>query len=69
MGAAEKGKSLYLTHCARCHGETGGPQKRIRAINSKNYLKAVDDTSSIRSSSEESPERGWLPWVKKKEAH
>jgi mono/diheme cytochrome c family protein len=42
--AAEKGKSLYLIHCARCHGKTGGPQKRIRAINSKNYLKAVDDT-------------------------
>jgi mono/diheme cytochrome c family protein len=42
--AAEKGKSLYLTHCARCHGKTGGSQKGIRAINSKNYLKAVDDT-------------------------
>ncbi len=42
--AAEKGKGPYLTHCARCHGETGGPQKRIRAIHSKNYLKAVDDT-------------------------
>ncbi len=42
--AAEKGKSLYLTHCARCHGETGSPQKGIRTINSKNYLKAVDDT-------------------------
>jgi mono/diheme cytochrome c family protein len=42
--AAEKGKALYMTHCARCHGETGGPQKRIKAINSKNYLEAVDDT-------------------------
>lgn len=42
--AAEKGKSLYLTHCARCHGKTGGPQKGIRTINSKNYLKALDDT-------------------------
>jgi len=41
--AAEKGKSLYRTHCARCHGETGSPRKGIRAINSKNYLKAVDD--------------------------
>ncbi len=42
--AAEKGKGLYLTHCSRCHGETGGPQRRIKAINSKNYLQAVDDT-------------------------
>lgn len=41
--AAEKGKPLYLTHCAGCHGETGGPQKRVRAINSKSYLKAVED--------------------------
>ncbi len=41
---AEKGKGLYLTHCSRCHGPAGGPQKRIKAINSKNYLKAVDDT-------------------------
>lgn len=43
LEAVEKGKLLYLTHCARCHGETGGPQKRISAINSKNYLEAVDD--------------------------
>ncbi len=42
--AAEKGKLLYLTHCAGCHGETGGPQKRVRAINSKKYLEAVDDS-------------------------
>jgi len=44
MEAAEKGKALYMTHCARCHGETGGAQKGIKAINSKNYLKNVDDT-------------------------
>jgi mono/diheme cytochrome c family protein len=43
MEAAEKGKPLYMTHCARCHGKNGGPQKRIRAINSKHYLKAVTD--------------------------
>ncbi len=43
LEAAGKGKPLYLTHCARCHGETGGPQKRIRAINSKTYLEAMDD--------------------------
>ena len=43
LEAAEKGKTLYMTHCARCHGETGDPQKGIRAINSKNYLKSVDD--------------------------
>jgi len=42
--AAEKGKPVYLTHCARCHGETGSTRKGIRAINSKNYLKAVDDS-------------------------
>lgn len=44
LEAAKKGKSLYLTHCGRCHGETGGPQKRIKAINSKAYLEAIDDT-------------------------
>ena len=44
LEAAEKGKGLYMTHCTRCHGETGGAQKGIRAINSKNYLKNVDDT-------------------------
>jgi mono/diheme cytochrome c family protein len=43
LEAAEKGKKLYMTHCARCHGEAGGPQKGIRAINSKNYLKSVED--------------------------
>jgi mono/diheme cytochrome c family protein len=42
--AAKKGKGIYMTHCAGCHGETGGPQKRVRAINSKNYLEAVEDT-------------------------
>lgn len=41
--AAEKGKSLYRTHCLRCHGESGGPGKGLRAINSKNYLKNVND--------------------------
>lgn len=41
--AAQKGKPLYLTHCANCHGETGGPQKRVRAINSKKYLETVED--------------------------
>jgi len=43
MEAVKKGKPLYVTHCASCHGETGGPQKRVKAINSKNYLDAVDD--------------------------
>src|SRR4030043_1583812 len=42
--AGEKGKPLSLTPCARCHGETGSTRKGIRAINSKNYLKAVDDS-------------------------
>jgi mono/diheme cytochrome c family protein len=44
LGAVEKGKRLYLTHCARCHGENGGPQRGIRPLNSKDYLKSVDDT-------------------------
>lgn len=42
--AAAKGKILYMTHCARCHGEKGGPQRAIRPVNSKDYLKHVDDT-------------------------
>ena len=44
LEAAGKGKILYQKHCARCHGENGAPQRGIRAINSKNYLKAVNDT-------------------------
>ena len=44
LESAEKGRKLYLTHCVRCHGETGGPQKRIRAINSKKYLETVNDS-------------------------
>ena len=44
LEAVKKGKPLYLTHCSKCHGETGGPQKRVKAINSKNYLEAVNDT-------------------------
>ncbi len=44
LEAAKKGKALYMTHCARCHGETGGARKGIRAIHSKNYLEKVNDT-------------------------
>jgi mono/diheme cytochrome c family protein len=44
LEAAGKGKILYQKHCARCHGENGAPQRGIRAINSKHYLKAVNDT-------------------------
>ena len=44
LKASEEGKKLYRTHCARCHGEAGGPQKGIRAINSKKYLETVDDS-------------------------
>ena len=43
LEAAEKGKVLYQKHCARCHGENGGPQRGIRPINSKDYLKNVND--------------------------
>jgi mono/diheme cytochrome c family protein len=42
--AGKKGKVLYMTHCARCHGETGEARKGIKAIHSENYLKNVDDT-------------------------
>ncbi len=41
--ATEKGKHLYVTHCARCHGETGEGRKGIKAINSKKYLESVGD--------------------------
>jgi mono/diheme cytochrome c family protein len=44
LEAAGKGRILYQKHCARCHGENGGPHKGIRPINSKDYLKSVDDT-------------------------
>ena len=59
--AAEKGKRLYLTHCARCHGETGDPQRGIRAINSKNYLKAVDDTVLSKIIERGIPRTGMVP--------
>ncbi len=43
LEAVKKGKPLYMTHCARCHGENGDPQRGIRALNSKNFLEKVDD--------------------------
>ncbi len=43
LEAAKKGGILFMMHCARCHGESGGPQRGIRAINSKNYLKSMND--------------------------
>ena len=42
--AAAKGKILYMNHCARCHGEKGGARRGIRPLNSKDYLKNVNDT-------------------------
>jgi mono/diheme cytochrome c family protein len=59
--AAEKGKGLYLTHCAQCHGVTGAPQKRIRAINSKTYLRAVDDTVLLKIIERGIPRTGMVP--------
>jgi len=61
MAAAEKGKRLYLTHCARCHGETGGARKGIRAINSKTYLGAVDDAILYKIIERGIPRTGMAP--------
>jgi len=61
LDAAEKGKPLYMTHCGRCHGETGGPQKRVRAINSKKYLEAVDDTILYKIIERGIPRTGMVP--------
>jgi mono/diheme cytochrome c family protein len=61
MAAAEKGKHLYLTHCARCHGETGGVRRGIRAINSKTYLGAVDDTILYKIIERGIPRTGMAP--------
>jgi mono/diheme cytochrome c family protein len=59
--AAQKGKALYRTHCTRCHGKTGGPQRGIRAINSKNYLEAVDDTLLYKIIERGIPNTGMFP--------
>ncbi len=61
MKFAGKGKVFYQTHCARCHGETGGPQKRIRAINSKSYLEAVDDSILYKIIERGIPRTGMAP--------
>jgi len=61
LAATEKGKRLYLTHCARCHGETGVARKEIRAINSKTYLGAVDDTILYKIIERGIPRTGWSP--------
>jgi len=59
--SAEKGKGLYLIHCARCHGQTGAPQKGIRAINSKTYLQAVNDTVLFKIIERGVPRTGMVP--------
>ena len=61
MAAAEKGKRLYLTHCARCHGETGDARRRVSTINSKTYLGAVDDTVLYKIIERGIPRTGMAP--------
>ena len=63
--AAQKGRPLYLTHCARCHGETGGAQRRIKAINSKKYLETVNDTLLYKIIDRGIPGTGMLPMGEK----
>ena len=58
--AAEKGKILYMTHCARCHGEEGGPRRGIRPINSRDYLKNVNDTILYKIIERGIPETGMV---------
>ena len=61
LRAIQKGKGLYMAQCARCHGQTGGPQKGITAINSKNYLESVDDAILYKIIERGIPKTGMAP--------
>ena len=61
LEAVERGRPLYLTHCADCHGKNGEGAKGISPINSKRFLEEVDDAVMYKMIERGIPRTGMTP--------
>ncbi|NIO04627.1 MAG: hypothetical protein GTN74_08430 [Proteobacteria bacterium] len=61
LEAVERGRPLYLTHCADCHGKNGEGSKTVSPINSKGFLEEVDDAVIYKMIERGIPQTGMAP--------
>lgn len=61
LEAVERGRSLYLTHCADCHRKNGQGSKGIPPLNSKRFLQEVKDEVMHKIIERGIPKTGMAP--------
>jgi hypothetical protein len=61
LEAVERGRPLYLTHCADCYGINGEGLKGVSPLNSKRFLEEVDDEVMYKMIERGIPRTGMAP--------
>lgn len=61
LQAVERGRPLYLTHCADCHGKDGEGVKGVAPVNSKRFLEEVTDEVMYKMIERGIPGTGMAP--------
>ncbi len=57
----DRGRPLYLTHCADCHGKDGGGGPGVSPLNSKRFLEEVEDEVMYKMIERGIPQTGMAP--------
>ncbi|NIQ40403.1 MAG: c-type cytochrome [Proteobacteria bacterium] len=61
LEGAERGRPLYLTHCADCHGKDGEGGTGISPLNSKRFLEEIEDDVIYKIIERGIPQTGMAP--------